>query len=471
MKMWKCVSTLAILATFAVGHITLAQDLTMEEYLLQVRGSHPGLKGAKEGMHGAEMRLNESSTLFHPKLELSATHEEDEKPYYNTQFNGIKAKSDLYEAAIKQQTPIGLTAKLGYQFLRRDVEGVNTNFAQPTSYTASPMLEVNLPLWRNGFGSEIRATRDKIKAGSQASFYGNRLKFDGIALEAESTYSGLYFARLITIARKNSLDLSKQLLDWMSKRAVNELADDNDLNQARAANEARELEYLKSQNDERRASRAFNSLRGIVSDSVDEKLAFKSNPVDTSKRSSRLMNDQVRVAEKQKEMARADLRLALENHRPIVNVFGKYSYNSLDAQRDEAMSDAWQDDHPYQAVGATVEVPILFWETKRINDGYRRSLAAADLELQRLYQENERDLADLYANIESSQKLVNLSQKLVETQKRKLEKERQRHRRGRTSLFQVLQYEQEYVQTQLAQLGYQAELVGLTNQLRLYRSE
>lgn len=476
MKNWKwycstVASGVALLAVLAAGQTASAQELKMEEYLLQVRGNHPGLKGAKEGMSGAEMRANEASTLFHPRFELSATHEVDEKPYYNTQFNGIKAKSDLYEAAILQQTPIGLTAKFGYQFLRRDVEGVNTGFAQPTSYAAAPMLEINFPLWRNGFGTEIRATRDKIKAGAEANYYGERLKFDSIALEAETAYSGLYFARQSTLARKESLEVAKRLLEWVSRRAVNELADDNDLNQARAAYEARELELLKAEREERKAARAFNSLRGIASDVVEEKLSFTPAFVDVSKKPARLMNDRVRIAEKQKEIAKADLRLGLETHRPSFNIFGKYSYNSLEQHREDALSESWKNDHPYSAIGAKLEVPLIFWETKRINDGYRRQLAAADLELQRLYQENERDLADLYSSIENAQKLVKLTEKLVETQKKKLEKERLRHRRGRTSLFQVLQYEQDFVDAQLAQLGYQAELVALTNQLRLYRSE
>jgi outer membrane protein TolC len=470
--MRKWIWAAALIAAFvAFQKRASAQELKLDEFLLQVRGNHPGFKAARDAMQGAEMRLNEGNLIFMPMFELSATHEQDQKDYTNDDFNGTNSKSDLYEAAISQATPIGLTAKFGYTFLRRDVEGTNPLFQQPTSYTGAPMVELNLPLWRNGLGTEFRATRDKIKALQKATYYAERLKYESIALEAEATYSGLYFARQSTIARRDSLELSKKLLDWMSKRAVNELADDNDLNQARAAAEARELELLKAQNDERKAARAFNSLRGIASDVVEEKLSYTMPLIDLAKKNVNLANDKVRAAEKQKEMVKADMQLALESHRPTLEVFGRYSYNSRESSSDEAMSESWQSDNPYQAFGVRFKTPIMFWETNKVNDGYRRSLAAADLELKRLYEENTRDLNDLYANIETSQKLVSLSQRLVDTQKKKLEKERLRHRRGRTTLFQVLQYEQEYVQTQLAQLGYQADLISLTNQLRLYRSE
>jgi outer membrane protein TolC len=365
-----------------------------------------------------------------------------------------------------------LTAKFGYSFLRRDIDGItNTGFQWPRSYTTAPMLEVNFPLWRNLWGSEFKAMSGKVTAGDKGEFYRQRATFDGIAVAAETAYNGLFFARQTTQARADSLELAKKLLDWMSKRASNELADDNDLNQAKAAYEQRELELLKAQTDERKSARAFNSLRGIESDKVEEKLIFTPASVDLAKRVSNLVTDQVRAAEQKKEAAQAEMRLALENTRPTFDVFAKYSHNGLDAHAQSSVDESWGGDFPYSQVGVKFEAPIFFWENKKVNDGYRRALAAADLELKRTYEENARDLNDLYAEIETAQKLVVMSEKLVDTQKKKLAKERERHRRGRTTLYQVLQYEQEFVQTQLAQIQYQSQLVGLANQLRLYRGQ
>jgi len=77
----------------------------------------------------------------------------------------------------------------------------------------------------------------------------------------------------------------------------------------------------------------------------------------------------------------------------------------------------------------------------------------------------------LQSKIENAYARLKLAKTLEESQKAKSEEERKRHARGRTTFFQVLTFEQDYLTSELNRIRTESELSGLLTQLQQYREE
>lgn len=474
------ISLLLLVSPVAWAQTPAGPTLSMKEYFTQVGGNNPAYRAAKEAYEGAKKRVNESKLLYVP--ELNAYYEDGmtEKVQTQPNFAGKRTDTTIYNISIMQNTPIGLKGTLSYGNRFVDTQGTLSSVVPvPRYYEVTPSIELTQSLWRNGFGSETRSQEALYKAQSNLALYGERLKFEGVRIEAEKTYNRLFFAREILAARKDSFDVANKIYSWAKGRAANELGDDSDAIQARAAQELRQLEVLKAEDEVREANRAFNSLRGITSDEVKDDLEDP-QPVLPTKfdYNAAVRSDELRLAEANLKLAEAQSKLQRESLTPTLDIYGKYSLNGLDPQTAgasgtsrEAESDAWNGDHPAYAIGVRFRAPLFWWLPVEVKRGYNQQIEAAGLRLKRESQEAERDQINLLARLQNTQKRYELARKLQLTQKDQLERERLRHRRGRTTLFQVLQFEEQYVNSRLNVIQYQNELLNQVNDLSLYRGD
>ena len=72
---------------------------------------------------------------------------------------------------------------------------------------------------------------------------------------------------------------------------------------------------------------------------------------------------------------------------------------------------------------------------------------------------------------ENLKKRLALSQKLETVQEKKLIAEKRRYNGGRSTIFQVLQFEQDLANAQLLKLRNKNELIATYNQLKLFSGE
>ena len=82
--------------------------------------------------------------------------------------------------------------------------------------------------------------------------------------------------------------------------------------------------------------------------------------------------------------------------------------------------------------------------------------------------EEERDWHDLTARFSLAKEKVRLYEDLEKAQQEKLEHERTRQKAGRTTMAQVIQFENDFEQTQFARIRSLAELLNLNAQMKLY---
>jgi outer membrane protein TolC len=103
-----------------------------------------------------------------------------------------------------------------------------------------------------------------------------------------------------------------------------------------------------------------------------------------------------------------------------------------------------------------------------VNQGYRAEAAAAKMKFERKALEEEKDWRDVSSKLTAAQKRLQMAEILESLQREKYNNERNRHRRGRTTTFLVLQFEQDYALAQLARLRTQSEILNLISNMKTF---
>jgi outer membrane protein TolC len=325
-------------------------------------------------------------------------------------------------------------------------------------------------LWRNAAAKELKAAEELLSAKSDAGFYGERYKMRASLLDAEMTYWKLSFAREVVRIQQDNLGRAKKIQDWTTSRVTRQLADRADLMQAEATTGLRTLDLQSARDDERIAARAFNSLRGVDSDAVPESLAEYRVELAwrTGLPARAAQRDDVAAARAAVKAAVAGADATEQKYKPSLDVFGSYSLNSKNADRNDAMGDSFKSEHPTINVGVSFSMPIGPSAIRRTTEGYRLDAMAAQQTADRKAFEQDQEWRTLSVKLDDAKRRLQLAATVETLQKTKLENERDRHVRGRSTLYQVLMFEQEYEASRLGKLGRLTEVLALAAQLKMF---
>jgi len=340
-------------------------------------------------------------------------------------------------------------------------------------YQNRPVLEIVQPLWKNFLGSETQALAQILQSQSLAQSFAEAFRMKQILLEAESTFYRLALLRRNISIRKESMTQAEELRRWANRRGKLELADRSDTLQANANYQNRQIELARAQHEEKQEIRNFNSLRGIASDELDAELVMVPSgdlqKLEIPSRAAR--REDVLAAEQKLKAERAQANLVLDKYRPNLELRGSIAGNGRDPSFGSATSDSFGSDHPTFAIGVNLEVPLNLWAAHDVKRGVERVAKAAEWELQRKIFDEDRIYEGLLERFEHSKSQARLALELEKTQKEKVENERSRLRRGRSTTFQVLTFEQDYNTSQMLRLQAETELLNVYAQLKTFSEQ
>lgn len=442
--------------------------LALNEYLTQVTEKHTGHKAADQISKAAKLQAAEGSLLFKPVANGQgvASSEGQANPF----DSGAALSSRSYSLGVTQPTNFGLSGTFSYN--RNELEAN----AGPLSgtYTASWLqLELRQSLLRNWAGAELRRQSEAIEAGALAKSYTQSFVAKQILLEAETNYWRLALARELVAVQKDAVERAERLHDWTSRRVRLQLADRADALNASTNLQARKLDLRSAEDEERASAQAFNSSRGLNSNEVSEKLdELTPDVIVTMKIPARTeTRDDVKAAEQQTKAAAANALVSREKNKPTIELFGvlpmTQETNASSVQL-AASANSNVTSRPGTTVGLRLAVPLDFGTQDHVRQGYAAEAAATDQTYRRRVFEEERDWSDLTAKFEQTKERLKLYADLENVQKTKLDYERDRQQRGRSTLQQVLLFEADYEQAQLGRIRTSAELLTLNAQMKLY---
>jgi outer membrane protein TolC len=265
-----------------------------------------------------------------------------------------------------------------------------------------------------------------------------------------------------------------------------QLADQTDLLQSESALAAKSIEIRQAEDDLKTVSRAFNSLRGVVSDRVDENLLSSNqddsaalNPPATAP--GRL---DVQVAKEMIRVTAAKSQIESDKYKPNLEVFGSYALNgrtdvgphlspdptnkSRDEARLDSVGDTFGNDYPTSVIGVRISAPLGGDTKSRKEQALSLEREAARLAAEQKVYEAQRDWSDLTKRLADAKERLVLAKNLETIQRKKLEHEQTKQKSGRSTTYQVVNFEQDYVSSQLNSIRIKAESFELISRMKTF---
>jgi outer membrane protein TolC len=420
---------------------------------------------AATGLKAAALAQSAEPHLqFKPQVIANASFTSDAKP--SPFFPYDRVETTNFNVGIQNQFKFGLMTKFTFGLTDFHYVGIS-----PKYFEARPQMEASLPLMRNAFGRESRLGALAAEKSGLAKSSAHEAACRQILTEAETMYWRLSVAREVEKLAKNSLSRAQALFEWTSRRVRLSLSDKSEGLQATAQLKARQIDLRIAKEDTRSAALAFNAARGKSSDVVEESLPLPSSKLIANWRTpERLKNrPDVDLALAQAETMRATALASAERSRSQLELFGLYALNSPQRKTDtSALSDAWNANRPTSTIGVRLNVPLDRDTIKTVYDAWTAEATEQQSLANRKVFEQERDWSDAIARFGAAQEKLKLLEDLELTQKEKLDYERARQQRGRSTVAQVVLFEAEYDQTAFARVRALAEILNLNAQLKLF---
>lgn len=454
----------AALCFLSIGALSAnaAETLPLDSYLQQVEGDNQSIRASREASEGAGLRASEGKLVYSPILSAGIQRLDDHK--LNALFPGAYEKiySDLMTVGLSQQTSFGTEAKVSYTLTSFHYVG-----SQPKFWEGLPRLELSQQLLGGGFGSSTRAQKEILEAGARVTQFSKSYNVRALRSQAEGAYINLAATRELREINENSLKRGQDILDWNSRRFRLNLGENSDLLQAQANMESIKLQLQNAIDSERIASREFNRLRNVDGDSVADTLILPS--VDSASVPARAQyRDDVRAAIENTRVAAAQAIVGKERNKPMLEVYGSYALNARKAEGRDAVSDSFRTDYPTSVFGLRFQTPLLIGAQSDAIKGYAKEAVSAEIDKDQKLFDQEIQWKDLNLRLLEAKKRYGISVKLYEIQNRKAIAERARLRRGRTTTYQSLLFDQELSNAEAMKIRAQAEILQIVAQMKTF---
>ena len=313
-------------------------------------------------------------------------------------------------------------------------------------------------------GSKTKASIESIQSQYQSA----KFNFIGLSLqekiEAEIAYWYLFYCQKNITIQQQALVSASKILDYLSKKAQMNLAETNDVLQAKAMVQNKKLAVSQAKNQLEQAKLIFNQKRNIVGQEVLEIISMPSI-IDLQNFVFQAINEkQTPFLLAQKNKMQANIALAnieKQNQKPVLNLYGSYARNVAEANARLAFSNSLNSGNGADSgdVGIKFSMPLNFMLTNQIMEGAEQQILAEKNQYQQHRLQHETTWQNLNINGISLQENLKLALEIVQIQKNKLNQERLLLKKGRTSTYQVLMFEQDFslAEANLWQIVYQLQ--------------
>ncbi|MCB0347287.1 MAG: TolC family protein [Bdellovibrionales bacterium] len=457
-----------------VSATAMASDkFTLTEYLEQVKKNSPEVQSTYLNVVSLEKRVDEADLVIAPVGYAAWNHSYDEKPTSNPSFQGTKSVADSILLGVKKETLFGLSADLS-------MDRTNYDFSDATAlpeekYTDSRIsLKLNQSLWKNGFGEMARAENKAVKAAIRAELMAAKFKYRNLMIQAENTYWYLASLQQIVKLQQDNVDSAEKLSKWMAGRQKLNLVDDVESLQTQAALQARDLELQQSKDLLSQTRHQFYTLLGKAETAGEGDIELQPLPekewadqLKALKQTKHYREDfeALRAQAKAEEAKTVSMRSSL---RPQLDLQASYSSNARDVKERDSYKEIEDFEQPTWTVGVKFSVPLDFGLMNRLKRGSESKIASSKLAYEQASFEEERTWDDLVRMRKEAQARFEKAVNLEKLRTKLVERERRRHRSGRTTTFQAITNEQDLASSQVLRIQSQLNLIRAHNQIKVF---
>lgn len=468
-----------------LGAGALARTLTLEDYLNQVRRSNQTLQSANATIEASKQRENSSDLITGAEVFGQLARAMDEKPP-SSPLSGDKMESLSYSLGVQKIWSFGLQSQLSYNLNKIDIEredlppflapGVINPLAALNDDSnkqwseGRTQLDLVQPLWKNWLGREYDLLRDSAQARLAAQRQGEQYKVKALLAQAEFIYWQLALATDAVRTQEGALVRFQKIRDWVQKRVNMSLTDRADLLQAEAGLKARRLELELSTRDRVSLQRTFNSMRAVPGERLEAEIMPISSRIlsDMTMAAASIKRLDIDVARSLEKAAESEVQKWREKFKPDVSIFGSYATNSRAEDFGKAATEAFATDKPTMIIGLKFSTALDRDLINREQSGLVKASAAARIDREQKEFNARQEWEELLRQLSDAKVRLSLATEIESAQKQKLEYEKNRLERGRTTTYQILLFEQDYASAQLGTIKAKADILGIIAKLKSF---
>lgn len=453
----------------SVNQALASQVILLKQYVEMAQSKDPSLQSAQVSMEGSRLIKNNARLLTGINFFTKGNILTDGRPTSAPSFQGDQTDVNAVAVGLQQQTSFGLawTLSQNYQYTKIYNAAV---VPLPEYYDMYPKIELSLPLWRNWLGSETKATQVQAESQIRVQMLNSELSRVQKENEVKEAYYSLATQQKSFEIQKDSLRRAEKILNWARSRATRNLSDKSDVYQTQALVSARKLELMSAELKLKEAARVFNSFLEIDSDTVSYSLA----PEEIDLQALELSKVQAK--------ARLDLRLQKENlksvessyivqrekNKPSLNVSMAYLKQGRDATVSGAQSKI-SEAKDYRLLTLTFNMPLDIGNMSDSQEGYGKLAEGQVLAEKASVRAESIQWKNTVNQAETLAQQLKIVRDLEVVQKNKADLERSKYNNGRSTTYQVLMFEQDYVNSRTQKINLELQVRKFLTSLDLYR--
>ncbi len=449
-------------------------SVTLDEYLREVRTHNDQFTASDLLAESGFNRSEEGFLILSPDLISSANYAEDAQPPLSDIFPNSKTVKKDIQLGVAKKFTTGTNVKLSYDSYHTE----NTYSSSPTSptsrkyWTVKPNLAIEQPLLRNWLGDETKALIEAKNAQARAEGHNSNFNKKKILADAESAYWDLATIIENIAIKKDSVKRSLKLLEWAEKRSKSGLGDDSSYLQAKSSLEQRRFELETLIDQQRAYARLFNAFRTIPSSELPDNLvSFKRVNIAQLKKHTvkpEIIREDLQ-AEYQVYLAnKAQAEISKQSIKADLNLKMQYFPSGRNKDYGASASEASSRKYNNYSVGVDFSIPLDRKLIYKLDSSYQAQSHAALLEYSRKSFELNNEWQRLVEQFELYVKQLQIAETMVKTQDAKLKNEEDLLKNGRTTTFQVLQFEDDYFNAETQYLNTKNKLLKLATMMKLF---
>lgn len=449
--------------------------ISLEEYLNKVGVGNSALESSKIEEEAAKLRASEGKLIVAPNFFTLGQYGVDKSPSQNPSFEGTQRNNSIFNLGVEQQSLLGINHKFYFGWSRTELRGVETSFVPNEAVSKSSFnYEFSIPLWRNQLGRITKSQVSSIVDQNKSESYLAQFNQKQLKAQAVSVYWRLKAAQELYDLSKEQLKINKTFLNWTKNRVSIRLGEKADLEQAKAALALREFELEQVKSELNEATQVFNQMIEVTTDSpvaVLEsftQIEFLPSYEDVENSLSR---EDIKSLESLLNAQNALAKIAAESTRPKFDIVGLASSNGLDPVNSKSFDNSLTTRNPTYAIGLHLSLPL---DRSAVNDVQKSAslkMLSINSQLKRKKYEVDSELKRLKKNYAQAIKVFNAARIMERAQYSKYQHEIKLRKSGRTNTFQLLSFQQEYLQSKQSLIQAHSSILQMSAQFILFKDD
>ncbi|NUN06756.1 MAG: TolC family protein [Bdellovibrio sp.] len=450
--------------------------MSLQEFLKAVESNNKTVQALQTSSEATELAAEAGDLELVPQLTAEAAHINDKSPLGQfATLGSSETKTTSYSMALAKRFSTGTAVNLTAATYEIQNTGLSSpQFAQFSKFGVGSLgLGLSQSLWKNFFGEATRLRWERQRSATLAATGQYNLQKKMLLIGAEAAYWDYLYAKENQKISLSSLERSKRIENWTSRRVNDGISDRADLYSAQALVAARKLQLVSAEDDLAAAKRRIRDYL-----EYDEGKALPEMTGDISK--ARALNSMVEgqgsrvvaldayLSALEAKARSLEAQETEDSLRPDLVLSGSYNTNAFDADMPAAMQKWTETDRPTTKVALKFVYQFDMAPKRAAKDAARKGAAAAKLISERKMLDSESSWIEINRRYSEMNKRVEAASEISKLQTAAAKAQSDLFNKGRSITANVISAEEDAANAELNLVKLKSEQRKMEAQGRMF---